>query len=143
MLIFEAMSGNSLMFTNVFRPTTTLMDVWARNLQMSNVPVVANLSSGVESSAFSVAAGAWSYFRVSVPTGTSSLTISTTATGSGNANLYGYIGNVPTTTRYDIASRNSGNTESILVQNPPAGIWYFGVYGATAASGVKILAAHQ
>jgi hypothetical protein len=128
--------GRSMLFTTTQR-TATLGDIQARQLQAFNVSPVTDLKAGTAIGPFSGAAGKWAYFRVMVPNGSAALKVTTTGT-TGNADLFGYIGSVPTTTRYDVVAKGGTSAEAITIIKPTAGAWYFGVYGATAYTDAKI-----
>jgi len=134
-------SGRSLLFAYVDRGATGV-DVVARRLEVFNVKPATDLASGATSAAFAGAGGSWTYFRVNVPTGATTLKVTTTGT-TGNADLFGYLGSEPTTLRYDVLSRNSASAEGISITRPMAGAWYFGVYGTTAYTGAKVTVTYQ
>ena len=128
--------GRSMLFANMSTATTS-SDVKTRQLQMVNASAVTDLKAGVPIGPFAGAAGKWTYFRVMVPNGSAALKVTTTGT-TGNADLFGYIGSVPTTTLYDVAARSGTSAETITVAKPTAGAWYFGVYGTAAYTDAKI-----
>jgi len=83
-------------------------------------------------------AGDYAYMYVNIPAGTTSLKI-TTSGGTGNADLYvSTLGTWATRNYYNYGSRNAGNSESVIISNPPAGYVYISLYGASAFSGVKV-----
>jgi hypothetical protein len=59
----------------------------------------------------------------------------TLASGSGNADLYVRQGTPPTTTSFDCASTESGNTETCELLNPEGGSWFVLVRGAASFEG--------
>jgi microbial collagenase len=63
------------------------------------------------------------WLTVLVPSGTSSITLSTTA-GSGDVDLYHKAGGWPSDTDFDQSSTHDGNEESISIQNPAQG-WHY------------------
>ncbi len=83
------------------------------------------------------------FFRVTVPPGAPSLTVSTSG-GTGNLSLYLRRGwPLPVVTPrygfpYDFVSANSGNYQSITVPNPDPGDWYINVMAKTASSGFSL-----
>lgn len=86
----------------------------------------------------SVAAGDHAYLYLYVPQGTRSLHIST-AGGSGNADLYvNTLGSWATRSFHNYRSTQAGNSETVVVDYPPAGYVYVSLYGRTAASGVTV-----
>jgi hypothetical protein len=88
------------------------------------------------------AIGSWNYYKITVPSGQTSLVIPISG-GTGDADLYVKLGAQPTSTVYDYRSIVSGNADSITVTNPAAGDWYIGVYGYAAYSGVTLKATYS
>jgi hypothetical protein len=88
------------------------------------------------------ATGSWSYYKITVPSGQTSLAIPLSG-GTGDADLYVKLGAQPTSTVYDYRSIVSGNTDSVTVTNPAAGDWYIGVYGYAAYSSVTLKATYS
>jgi microbial collagenase len=82
-------------------------------------------------------AGDLDYLYLYLPAGNTTLNI-TTAGGTGNADLYYNPDTWATSTAYTARSTNTGNTESITVNNNSAGYRYISVYGQTAFSGLTI-----
>ncbi|WP_242608556.1 collagenase [Actinomadura formosensis] len=77
------------------------------------------------------------YMYLYVPSGVSSLTI-TSSGGTGDADMY-YNGSTwATETSYTKRSINAGNNESITVASPAAGYHYITLYGKNAFSGVTV-----
>ena len=95
------------------------------------------LGKNCKRSNFAANAGGYSYFYINIPAGTTQLRI-TASGGTGDANLYYNASTWATTTAYLQRSTNSGNGESIVVTNPPAGYVYISLYGNTAYSGVQV-----
>lgn len=89
------------------------------------------------------AAGALSYMYLYVPAGTTKIVL-TSSGGTGNANLYANtLGNWATNTSYNYRSTNSGNSETITINNPPVNTYiYVSLHGATAYSGVQVKAVY-
>jgi Zn-dependent metalloprotease len=102
---------------------------------------VTTLSNGQTVSNISVATGAWVYYKITVPTGQSSLKI-TMSGGTGDADLYVKLGQQPTLSVYDYRPYLTGNNESVSVTNPAAGDWYIGIEGYSSASGVSLNATY-
>ena len=90
----------------------------------------------------SVAASAWKYYTVVVPTGRTNLTVSISG-GTGDADLYVRRGANPTTTTYDCRPYKTGNAETCSFTNPVAGTYYIGIRGYTAVSGLTLNTSHQ
>jgi Bacterial pre-peptidase C-terminal domain len=81
--------------------------------------------------------GSKQYFRVTVPTSRSSLTI-TISGGSGDADLYVKRGSLPTLTSWDIRPYLYGNGEFVRVSNPAADHWYIMIHGYAAYAGLML-----
>ncbi len=103
---------------------------------------VTTLSSGVPVSSLSGALNSWQYFKITVPSGQTSLAI-TTSGGTGDEDIYVKLGAQPTSSTYDYRSIVSGNSESVTVTNPAAGDWYIGMFGYAAYSGVTLTATYS
>ena len=83
-------------------------------------------------------AGNSTYFWVFIPSGTTQLRI-TTSGGTGNADLFYNAGTWPSPSNYTQRSINSGNSESIIVNNPPGNTYvYISLYATAPYSGLKI-----
>jgi Zn-dependent metalloprotease len=86
------------------------------------------------------------FYRISVPSGATSLSISTSG-GTGDVDLFLQKG-APATCQeslavlapcdFDQVSDNDGNAENITVTNPPAGDWYLDLEGYDQYSGVTL-----
>lgn len=85
------------------------------------------------------ASSSWQHFAITVPAGTTSLTVNQSG-GTGDADLYVRSGSQPTTTAYNCRPYLSGNTESCSFANPTAGTWYVSVRGYSSYSGVSLTA---
>ena len=103
---------------------------------------VTTLSNNQTVTGISVATGAWAYYKITVPSGQSSLKI-TMSGGTGDADLYVKLGAQPTLSSYDYRPYLTGNAESVTVTNPAAGDWYIGLEGYAAASGVTLNAVYS
>lgn len=99
------------------------------------------LTNGQTVSNLSGATGSWTYYKIVVPSGQSSLAIQTSG-GSGDCDLYVKRGAQPTSSSYDYRPYLSGNAESVSVSNPTAGDWYIGLYGYAAYSGMSLQATY-
>ncbi|MFC3549997.1 collagenase [Lysobacter cavernae] len=83
-------------------------------------------------------AGDYAYLYLYVPAGTAQLRISVSG-GTGNADLYvNTLGGWATREAHNYRSTNAGNTETVTVNNPPAGYVYVSLYGVSNFSGVKV-----
>ncbi len=100
----------------------------------------AQLTNGV-SVTLSGATGSETYYYLIVPSGASSLNVSTSG-GTGDADLYVKQGALPTTSSYDCRSYSSTNNETCSFASPTAGYWYVMVHGYASYSGVSLLATY-
>lgn len=81
--------------------------------------------------------GDTAYLYIYIPSGTSSITI-TSSGGTGDADLY-YNGSTwATPTSYSQRSTNPGNGESLTISSPPAGYNYISLYGKEAFNGASV-----
>lgn len=85
-------------------------------------------------------AGDLQYFYIRVPAGAPQLVVSTSG-GSGNADLYVSHSGWPSTSTYDARSTQAGNNESVTIDQPVGGGYYYIAVAATAPfSGVTLVA---
>lgn len=110
--------------------------LWARNYVLDNQPAAQALTSGVAINGLSGAAGTLQYLKFTVPVGTSNFNV--TMSGAGDADMLIKHGAQPTPARYDISPAIDGSNEGALVNNPPAGTFYIGLYGYTSYSNVSV-----
>ncbi len=103
---------------------------------------VTTLSNGQAISGLSGATGSWQYFKITVPSGQTSLQIAMSG-GTGDADLYVKLGSQPNATTYDYRPYLTGNNESVSVTNPAAGDWYIGINGYSVYSGVSLKATYS
>ena len=107
------------------------------------------LNAGTILPGMSGVAGSETFYRVTVARGTAGLTVSTSG-GTGNVDLYvrkdkpaacqmvdAYTALKQPCT-YDLKSSNSGNSESIHIENPDPGEWYIDLSAYAAYSGVTL-----
>ncbi len=87
----------------------------------------------------SVSRGAWKHYTITLPSGYSKLTVTTTG-GSGDADLYVRQGSRPTSSSYNCRPYKNGNEETCTFTNPAGTTWHYSVYGYSAVSGLKITA---
>ncbi|GAA1830427.1 collagenase [Actinomadura chokoriensis] len=85
----------------------------------------------------SAAKGDLAYLYIYIPSGTRSITI-TSSGGTGDADLYYNASTWATSTSYTRRSANAGNGESLTVSNPPAGYNYISLYGKEAFNGAAV-----
>ncbi len=97
------------------------------------------LQNGVPVTGLSGSTGTKLYYTVTVPAGTSSLTIATSG-GTGDEDLYVKYGANPTTSTYDCRPYRNGNNETCTFNAPAAGTYYIMLNGYTSFSGVSLQA---
>ncbi|AVR95654.1 collagenase [Pseudoduganella armeniaca] len=86
----------------------------------------------------SATAGNYAYMYLLVPAGTQQIRF-TSSGGTGNADMYAStLGQWATRDYYNYGSYNPGNSESVVVYNPPAGYMYISLYGQAAFSGAQL-----
>lgn len=85
----------------------------------------------------SAAKGGTAYLYLYVPSGTRSITI-TSSGGTGDGDLYYSSGSWATPSSYNQRSTNTGNGETLTIANPPAGYNYVSLYGKEAFSGAAV-----
>ncbi|HYC91684.1 MAG TPA: M4 family metallopeptidase [Thermoanaerobaculia bacterium] len=103
---------------------------------------VITLTNGVAVSSISGSTGTWKHYKISVPTGQSSLVIAMSG-GTGDADMYVKRGSQPTSSSYDYRPYLNGNNETVTVTNPVAGDWYISLYGYSTYSGVTLRATYS
>ncbi|NVJ51889.1 MAG: M20/M25/M40 family metallo-hydrolase [Gammaproteobacteria bacterium] len=84
-----------------------------------------------------VAQGQWQFYSVDLTAGYTSLNV-TTSGGSGDADLYVRRGSQPTTSSYDCRPYRWGNDETCAINAPANEVWYIGVRGYSASSGITL-----
>ncbi|MFF1909712.1 collagenase [Kitasatospora sp. NPDC058218] len=84
-------------------------------------------------------AGNYAHFYLNVPAGTKQLKL-TSSGGSGNADLYFNSAAWAYTNAYTARSANADNTETLTIDNPPAGYVYASLYAPQGFSGVTMKA---
>ena len=97
------------------------------------------LTLGVPVTNLSGQTGGGAYFELTVPSGTTSLQISTSG-GSGDCDLYVAYGYQPDIFEYDYRPYVYGNNETVIISNPAAGDWHIMLDGYNAYSGMTLLA---
>jgi serine protease len=95
------------------------------------------LVSGVPVTGINGASGSQQFWKLPVPAGKTSLTV-TTSGGTGDADLYVRFGAKPTTTTFTCRPFVNGNNETCTIANPTAGDWYVMIRGFAAFSGVTL-----
>lgn len=98
---------------------------------------VTPLTNGQTVSGLSGGTGSWAYYKLSVPSGQTSLEIKIWS-GSGDCDLYVKRGAQPTSSSYDYRPYLNGNNETVTVSNPAAGDWYIGLHAYSSYSGMSL-----
>lgn len=96
------------------------------------------LQSGVPVTGLAGSAGSFRMFAIDVPAG-ASLQV-TTATASGDADLFVRQGTFPLLNQYDCASWSNGGSEQCQRWSTVAGTWYVRVEGFTPYTGLTLTA---
>jgi vibriolysin len=100
------------------------------------------LSNGVAVTGISASTGTWKHYKITVPSGQSSLAIVMSG-GTGDGDLYVKLGSQPTLSSYNYRPYLSGNNETVNVSNPTAGDWYISIYAYAAFSSVSLKATYS
>ncbi|HKR64245.1 MAG TPA: M4 family metallopeptidase [Thermoanaerobaculia bacterium] len=100
------------------------------------------LTNGVAVTGIGAATGSWKHYKITVPSGQSSLVIAASG-GSGDADMYVKLGSQPTLTSYNYRPYLNGNNETVTVSNPAAGDWYVSLYAYSTFSSVTLKATYS
>ena len=100
------------------------------------------LTNGTPVSGLSGASGSQAFFKIDVPAGQTTLTITITG-GTGDADLYTKLGSRPTLSSYDCRPYTNGNVETCTYNAPAAGTYYVLLNGYSAYSGVTLKATYS
>jgi pre-peptidase len=109
-------------------------------------PSSPTLTNGVAKAATSGARYSWKYYKISVPTGKTSLKVvldgpaCSTSTCTPNLNLFTRRAYKPTLASYSCAARTADSDETCTKTSPTGGYWYVGVYvyrGSLASYTIK------
>lgn len=76
-------------------------------------------------------------YKIIVPTGATSLSISLSG-GTGDVDLFIQEGSPPSNTVYDCSSESGGNTENCTITNPTPGTWFVMLYLWDPYAGVTL-----
>jgi len=104
------------------------------------VPVT-TLSNGVGLASQGASTGNYLNYKISVPSGQTSLVVTTTG-GTGDADLYVKRGTQASSSTYDGKSESSSSAETVTISNPVAGDFYIALYAYSTFSGVTIKATY-
>ncbi|MEU6997494.1 collagenase [Nonomuraea sp. NPDC046570] len=95
------------------------------------------LGKNCKRSGLSASQGNYAYLFITIPAGTTKLTI-TSSGGTGDADLYYNGASWATTGSYTSRATGAGNTHTLTVHNPPTGYNYISLYGTAAFSGATV-----
>lgn len=99
------------------------------------------LTNGVAVTGIGASTGAWKHYKITVPSGQSSLAIVMSG-GTGDGDLYVKLGSQPTSSSYTYRPYLSGNNETVNVTNPAAGDWYISIYAYSTFASVSLKATY-
>jgi hypothetical protein len=119
---------------NVEHVDTTMLTILPAGVS-NTIP----LSNGVVLSNQYGEQGSFTYYRITVPTGTNSLIIATSG-GDGDADLLVRHGDFPTAATNDCISRDVGNADMCTFDTPAPGEWFIALYGYLEYNGLSIVA---
>ena len=100
-------------------------------------PTVTPLTNGVAKTGQGAATGASLYYKLTVPSGQTSLVFAASG-GTGDADMYTNFGAVPTTSTYTCRPYASGNAETCTTTNPAAGDYYVMLNAYATFSGLSL-----
>lgn len=110
----------------------------ARPYLLDEAVAATELSSGVAVGGLAGASGSFRYYKLFVPPGQASFSV--TMSGAGDADLFLKHGSAPTEDVFDLSPARDGSNEGVLVNNPPTGEFYIGVFGYSGYSDVTVQA---
>lgn len=105
------------------------------------VKVPVPVTSLLDLTGLSGAAGSDQFFQVNVPAGASSLIVRTSG-GTGDLDLYVRQGLPPTDASFNCRPFTDGNNETCTIANPAAGTWHIRLNAFTAFSGASLTAGY-
>ncbi|HLL06227.1 MAG TPA: pre-peptidase C-terminal domain-containing protein [Myxococcaceae bacterium] len=135
------LAGNAMIAWRHFDYTTNQYDVIARRLVMDTLPPITPAGNGQTISSLSGAAGSWRYFKLTVPAGLTTLSVSISSPSTtGDADLYVRYAALPNAQYFDARPYLDGNNERAVIYNIPPGDWYIGINGYSSYSSVSLTA---
>lgn len=102
-----------------------------------NPGAASTVPSGFPQNSQSANSGNWKYYTVTVPAGTTVLSVKTSG-GNGNADLYVRPLINPTLSAYQCRSNGGNNTETCMIYRPTPGVYQIGVYAAADFANVTL-----
>jgi Zn-dependent metalloprotease len=103
---------------------------------------VTTLTNGVGLGSQSGTTGAMAMYKITVPSGQTSLVV-TTSGGTGDVDLYVKKAAQPSTSSYDARGYTSGNAETVTISSPAAADYYIGLNAYSTYSGVTVKATYS
>lgn len=103
-------------------------------------PPATELVNKVPVTGLSGTAGSEDLYAIEVPEGVTGLLNITTHGGSGNVSLYVSLDEEPQADASDWSSTRPGNTETVRINNPSAGVYYIKLVGERAYNNVTVQA---
>ena len=97
------------------------------------------LTSGVPLTNQSASTGAWKYYVINVPSGTSQVKFAISGS-NGDADMFAKAGMRPTNTSFACKSDGPSSVESCTISSPAAGQYYLGVYSYATYSALSVTA---
>jgi hypothetical protein len=106
------------------------------SLEVTSPPLLTS-GTNVAVPAGTGARGTQRLYKIVVPTGATSLSISLSG-GTGDVDLFIQEGSPPSNTVYDCSSENGGNSENCTIANPTPGTWFVMLYLWDPYAGVTL-----
>jgi len=136
-------AGNYLIAWRQYDIVTADQDIYARRYVQDTLPAVVLLTNQQTVTPISGATGSFSYYRLDVPAGASSLQIDMTGPAGGDADLYLRFAGLPLSNVWDIRPYLFGSNESVVINNIPAGQWFIGINAYQSFSNVSLTATYR
>ena len=135
------LAGSCIVGWSHFNILTNNQDIYGQRFVLDTLPTVTSLINNQIVSGLTDGAGDWQYFKISVPEGYDTISISMYG-GTGDGDLYVRYAALPTHDDYDASPYLNGNNESVNITNIPAGDWYIGINGYLPYSGVTLVVSY-
>lgn len=100
------------------------------------------LTNGSAVTQISGSSGTQKFYSITVPQGATNLQISISG-GTGDADLYTRLNQLPSSSAYDCRPYLSGNNESCVSATPAPGVYYIRIHAFSAYSGVSLVASYS
>ena len=129
-------------YTVTWMQTGDHWDVFARRFLVDTLPPVSTLVPGQMRGGLAGATGSFTFYRVTVPSGMTTLDVSIQG-ASGDADLYVRYAALPGLELWDARPYFVGSTERAIINNVPAGDWFIGVHGYAGYSDLALTASYR